>query len=899
MAKLPSGIDIQRGRTPTGTPGVRVPGLEFSPVAEGGRALARGGADVAQALTVFAKAGDEADDFETRKKLIDFNLETEQALDEHRRAMPPGGTGFAQTFEKDYEQRAKALFKTIPPAQRDRVDLALVERNAQLQNRALDYEAVERNRYDVEGLETTLGKTRDAVVADPAKRNQMLAEGAQLIELAPISPAEKARLGQKYGIEVDRAAVTSRIMSAKTAKDFEALRNELAPETADQRRAADVTAVLTSGKARARPGGWAASNPTWQALGPFEKAAAMALMEADGMKIEDARNVLAAMINRATKAGEDLGGHVSQKIYQPTIEPAQEARLLRILASPKFKELTRWGAARAEGREGDPVNGATHFLAPEATMLALERQNPGKYKNWGPRGANWTGYDEATGEYRGVILRDSSHAFLAPDGAAEGGGGEPDPTAYQGPYGNLSLTERKQLWAQAEAKRAAAVKDISAEITKLEGMSVQGYTLPEPMLADLETRVMETGDKTLEAQFVGTLGTAQISAELSRGRPEDVAAVLTEARSRMAQSTTPGQMERVKALEKLQAEMSAAVRDDAITWANRVKIPVDGKPLTVEALNPNDPELFTQQLERRFEQARGVAEYYGQPVQVFTKAERAAYSATLKSGGPQMLSFLSSVVKAGGANSLDALREISQDAPEAASVGWLVSVGGSQEAVKDAAEGMRLRASKDFKSLAPDQTLARETMLAATNGALGGMPQSEQALIDVANAIYETRAQKKGLASGKITGPKGFDQELWLKGLNEALGQTTGEDKTVYGGIATQDYDNGGWFSSGQMPALLPPNLRTDGLRDALEALVTEDFADNRPRAGDGSTVEVSRIRNATLQTVAAGRYLVALGDPLGGDPQWLVDSNGQKYVLDLNAFEPVLRERRPDLFRP
>ncbi len=50
-------------------------------------------------------------------------------------------------------------------------------------------------------------------------------------------------------------------------------------------------------------------------------------------------------------------------------------------------------------------------------MLNLERSNPAKYKNWGPRGANWTGYDPATGAYKGVVMRDASHAFLAPEGA--------------------------------------------------------------------------------------------------------------------------------------------------------------------------------------------------------------------------------------------------------------------------------------------------------------------------------------------------------------------------------------------------------------------------------------------------------------------------------------------------
>lgn len=163
---------------------------------------------------------------------------------------------------------------------------------------------------------------------------------------------------------------------------------------------------------------WTKSDPRWAALNPYQRAALMALMEADGANPQSARNALGAMINRSTKEGVNLGDHVGQAIYQPTIEPSQQARLDRLMRSEAFPQLTSWAERRSQGLEPDPVQGATHFLAPEKTMLALEAQNPAKYKNWGPRGANWTGFDPSTGSYKGVVMRDGSHAFLAPGGAA-------------------------------------------------------------------------------------------------------------------------------------------------------------------------------------------------------------------------------------------------------------------------------------------------------------------------------------------------------------------------------------------------------------------------------------------------------------------------------------------------
>jgi hypothetical protein len=41
----------------------------------------------------------------------------------------------------------------------------------------------------------------------------------------------------------------------------------------------------------------------------------------------------------------------------------------------------------------------------------------------------------------------------------------------------------------------------------------------------------------------------------------------------------------------------------------------------------------------------------------------------------------------------------------------------------------------------------------------------------------------------------------------------------------------------------------------------------------------------------------MALGNPDGDSPDWLVDANGEKYVLDLEALKPTLKKRRPDLY--
>lgn len=152
---------------------------------------------------------------------------------------------------------------------------------------------------------------------------------------------------------------------------------------------------------------WTNTNPYWQVMSPYQRAAAMSLMETGDPA--DATNVLGAMVNRARSDKADLGVQVGTKIYQPSIEPTQEARLDKIIRSQHFQDLSKKAESYWTGKEEVPHK-ATHFLASEQTMLALERNDPQKYKSW----RNWTGFNPQTGEYSNVAFRDKSHAFITP-----------------------------------------------------------------------------------------------------------------------------------------------------------------------------------------------------------------------------------------------------------------------------------------------------------------------------------------------------------------------------------------------------------------------------------------------------------------------------------------------------
>ncbi|MFM9850139.1 MAG: hypothetical protein ACKVP3_23655 [Hyphomicrobiaceae bacterium] len=263
--------------------------------------------------------------------------------------------------------------------------------------------------------------------------------------------------------------------------------------------------------------GYWGQSPEWQQLDDVTKAAVMAYLEADSkngkVDLGSASNALGAMINRADKEGESLGQHVSKKIYQPTIEPAQYARVGKALQSEEVAQLKQLAQERLSGQREDWVSGATHFLAPERTMLSLEAKEPGKYKNWGPRGQNWTGYDPATGEYRGVVMRDASHAFLAPSGAHSAKFGTPreqppdgmDVAAYSPAPGTATIPQVNPGTVAQDGKVAPAT---------FGSLAATAGQNPASDLSSLKGLVANAGKMTAKMQGAQTQRAASVDGAL-------------------------------------------------------------------------------------------------------------------------------------------------------------------------------------------------------------------------------------------------------------------------------------------------------------------------------------------------------------------------------------------------
>jgi hypothetical protein len=174
--------------------------------------------------------------------------------------------------------------------------------------------------------------------------------------------------------------------------------------------------------------------------------------------------------------------------------------------------------------------------------------------------------------------------------------------------------------------------------------------------------------------------------------------------------------------------------------------------------------------------------------------------------------------------------------------------------------------------------------------ALASAPRDEAALMALANAVYEVRAQSLGLTE--------FSAEEWQKGLRELLGERD-IGGIVYGGVVPA---RDGWFGDDRQ-IVLPPIVRQDRWQDAIRMITRQDLAVAgipMPVDANGREVPMERVLSGTLvPDRGVGRYQVAAGDPdVPGQEMWIYGGKpGEPLVLDLLKLSPILAKRRPDLF--
>jgi hypothetical protein len=937
----------------------------------GASAIAKGAAAVGAGLTAVAERQSQEEDYDSLKRIVQFERETEQDLERYKREIVPGGQDFQRGWDERYSARAKEFFGdgggNFPARMRQKLDLRLVQNGEKYSTHALKYEFAERDRFHLADLNDQIAQFAREVEVSPHLLKEKQDYARAMIDKAPIEARLKPQAHKNALSILEKTARQALVMGAATAEDF---------------RKAEETLFVSAPVKPERP---QKGDPGQLFKGPsrsFSPAVESAITEAANRTGVD-KGLLRtfAQIESSGNAGAKTGSY--KGLFQLSDEEFKrvggqgdifDPQANAIAAATKLKEeMAEFKAKR--GRDPSAAElymihqqgvggSAAHWDNPDKPAwqnMASTAEGRQKGERWAKQ-AIWGNVPDDVKRKYGSVENVTSRDFVdlwdkkvASFGGARAGVGGPkdgpvpadvaaaprlgppamseegieqisprklggpstDPnvrwaseergeSTYTGPFQNSSLDERKATWKQLDARRKQFVGALEAEIKTYEAQAAEGILPPEPYLADLAEKVERIGDPQVKAYFESVMGHAALTTRLSKGRPEELEAILRKERAQNTDADgtlrlTPVADKRMKHVEKLVANMRTQINADPITWAGKTGV-AKGLGVEIADIDPADPVS----MQKRAEAARVIGNYYGQEPQFFTKGEKDKFTDVMRKGGEPMLQTLASITQNFGADAPLAVASFAKDMPEGAYLGGMMldsqlNKGANVGAIKDAAHTIEMRRDKNYKSpLAEDA--AYKTKVSETVGtAFRELSGNRAAAVAVTNAAYEARALKMGKAT--------FDPDLWEKTWKEVIGESTHENQ-VYGGMLYQNSFN--WFNSGKNnPILVPPNIRKDGFRDLINSIRPEDIFQTAGHGGVESSpvgpmgqsggepvpLPMAALRRANLVTVGPGQYRLSLGDPDGADPQWVKDVNGDDYVLDMRALEPALKRRRPDLY--
>lgn len=916
MAKLPAPEDIQRARMPAATPGinVRLPDYEVQAKATQAYAAALGGSKdrpgLAQGLNALSvaleKGQDEVDDYETKKKLLDFQLNAEMALEERKRNMPIGAQGYAEGWQNDFKGMAADFVgkndANIPASQRAKVGLALKRIDTQLAERATRDQFAEQDRFELDGLNETTNRLRSSVEADPGRLDEMRNEGRSLIELSRLTPAAKHKALQTYEKEIEKTYFISRMGRVQTKEDLDALKDELGPDLPDKR-----ISVTPKGRSRMSQ---ANSEVAAQAFQFFLN------------KGLDANKAAAIAANMSWEGGGKSDLVNPGDNYKNSPRAPHSAGIAqwndRLPAAIQFWKSQGIEVPDGDLRDANYVRRMIKAIPLEAQlewtwheMNTSERAALGRIQASGDlpgavagaigyhRPAGWSAGNPTAGHGYRDRLSIASEILnnYGIEGSVPGGAGE----GYSGPGSRLSITERKAYWNQAQTEWQKQIVGLDKEIGNFEKVAGDGYTLPDGILGDLQKRVEATGDPTLQSRFRATLGLAAESQRLQQMPPPLLEQYTQNLRRNASEKgVTPEQEKYIAHAEKISATVRKNTSEDPLSWAQRtgIKLPIvagqgpDGfsEPLKLEQMNFGAKDIDAV-LARRMEQAKIVGSYYGQEPQAFTKIERDALKATLKQGGDAMLHVMGKIAKSAGEAGLppeQVMKEFTKDAPEVAMIGDLVANNADKNLLNTAAKALAWKTSQkeNFKPTI-DRAMVKPD-IGEYAEALKTQPTKVDAVRDTAALIYEYESRQKGKTE--------FDHDLYKDIVGRVMGKVTTPDGLSYGGVGKQ---GSGWFDGKwQTQVLVPPGIRTDMFDDMVGALRTSDFAYiGTPRTKSGNPIPIDKVRGATWVSVGPGQYELHLGQTPAGENKIAFDERGKPFVLDVRKMMDPLRRRKPDLF--
>lgn len=873
MAKMPSALDIKPREYRASSPNIKVPALDYSPIAKGMESVSQG-------VSALVKSQEEQDAYEVQRRLLDFKLETEMAHEEYRRTMPSGGDGYVEGWQKEYQKRAGAFVgkddANIPAHLRGKVGNALKSFEVHLGERAQREAMAERDRHEVEQLTGTLGKTIGAVSSNPDRLEEMARESDALIDASRLTPEVKASQKKAVRRQLEEAAAGTIADGVRDADSLERARTLLRPDAPDRITKKSVRdGIVNHGEHSTVSAG---SGARFRVATAHSERFAGFIQELESLGVEI--------------KGDQSGGYANRTI-RGTNTPSRHAHGEAIDIN--------W-SENAEGKRG-----ALAEKLGDDQVRALAR----KY------GLKWGGdfkgrsrddmhfeVDRSVRDPEGLAVR---VAEAPSDVASDAQASSADDTA---PIRNLTQAQRRVFWQRAQANFEKVKAGVEQVIKDQTGVAQQGYAPPAPVMEELRKQVAATKDPMLAAKLQVLEQNVAITQRLQAAPPLAIEEQARMLRDNAAQSgATKEGLAAIEHVEKVGANVRKATNEDPMGYAARIRLhapfadgpPADLEPahraqwkmpvapIELEQIDFRSPDI-DRMLTTRADQAKAVGRYYGQPPQMFTKNEREFLKDTLRKGGDGMLFVLGKIAVSAANAGIEpsaVMKEFSKDAPEVAVIGEMVANNADPAIQRTAATALAWRTSQGEKFISTIDKLQAQPELAEYAGVLGTTPTKVDAVRQTANLIYEYEARRAGVET--------FDSSLYRSVLKRVMGETMDANGNAYGGVGKQGsgFFDGKWSSK----VLVPSEVRQDSFDDMVGALRATDLPDP-PVDGNGKALSMTDIRRATWVSVGPGRYALQQGTDADGTRIMAMNRSGEPYVLDMRGILPAIQKRKPEIFR-
>lgn len=433
----------------------------------------------------------------------------------------------------------------------------------------------------------------------------------------------------------------------------------------------------------------------------------------------------------------------------------------------------------------------------------------------------------------------------------------------EGAGGAFGLTDYQRIDSRLRARMAKTAREAQAQrralhdaIKSVTQRAEKGFAAPETEMAALRQAAASANDAEAVAALDAAEQTVVWQERIRQTPPALLEDFVRQEREAIAKSGgSEGQVARLATTEKILATSRVELKRDPLGWAARTGV-ADIAPLDFT------PENVAASVADRLADADTVARHFGQAPRYLRPGEKRALAATLEGGGDAALGVMATLADTAGPRAVDVLAELGDEAPTMAMLGGLALQSVPQDVVRDAADGVALRQQDGFRRRAPSRVDGIQPRADVIGNAFAALPRTEAPVLDLADAIYETRARRNGIED--------FDGDLYKDALHAAVGGH------VRDGIAF-----GGFAEINDQRVVVPAAMPRGQFEEALAAITSDDV----PPAfhSDGSAWDLKQLSSAHLLPAGNNRYAVFMDDPADPDARFPVDAEGQPYVLALD----------------